>query len=46
MPLIATCTLARNRLLAGKEWKDVQDYADAKTVVISEIIARPCVDRK
>lgn len=28
------------RELAGKEWKYVQDYADAKTAVVEEIIAR------
>ncbi len=26
--------------LAGKEWKDVQEYADAKTALIEEILAR------
>jgi GrpB-like predicted nucleotidyltransferase (UPF0157 family) len=26
--------------LAQKEWKTVQDYADAKTVIVGEIIAR------
>lgn len=26
--------------LARKEWKDVQDYADAKTAVVEEIITR------
>jgi GrpB-like predicted nucleotidyltransferase (UPF0157 family) len=32
---------ARTKLaLAQKEWKHVQDYADAKTVVIEEILAR------
>jgi GrpB-like predicted nucleotidyltransferase (UPF0157 family) len=32
---------ARTKLaLAQKEWKHVQDYADAKTAVIEEIIAR------
>lgn len=32
---------ARTKLaLAQKEWDDVQNYADAKTVVIEEIIAR------
>ena len=32
---------ARAKLaLAQKEWEDVQNYADAKTVVIEEIIAR------
>ena len=32
---------ARTKLeLAGKEWKDVQSYADAKTGVIEEIIGR------
>ena len=28
------------RDLAEKEWADVQDYADAKTAVIEEILAR------
>jgi GrpB-like predicted nucleotidyltransferase (UPF0157 family) len=38
---------ARTKLaLAQQEWKDVQNYADAKTVVIEEIIARAFVDRK
>ena len=32
--------------LAQKEWKYVQNYADAKIVVIEEIIARARVDRK
>ena len=32
--------------LAQKEWKYVQNYADAKVVVIEEIIARARVDRK
>lgn len=32
---------ARTKLaLAQKEWKDVQSYADAKTVVIKEILSR------
>jgi len=31
---------------AQQEWKHVQNYADAKTVVIEEIIARACADRK
>ena len=30
--------------LAQKEWKDVDDYADAKTVVIEEILARAGVN--
>jgi GrpB-like predicted nucleotidyltransferase (UPF0157 family) len=38
---------ARNKLaLARKEWMYVQNYADAKTLVIEEIIARARVDRK
>ena len=38
---------ARTKLaLAGKEWKYVQNYADAKTAVIEEIIARARVDRR
>ena len=38
---------ARTKLaLAQKEWKYVQNYADAKTAVIEEIIARAPVDRK
>jgi GrpB-like predicted nucleotidyltransferase (UPF0157 family) len=38
---------ARTKLaLAHQEWKYVQNYADAKTVVIEEIIARARVDRK
>jgi GrpB-like predicted nucleotidyltransferase (UPF0157 family) len=38
---------ARTKLaLAQKEWKYVQNYADAKVVVIEEIIARARVDRK
>ena len=32
--------------LAQKEWKYVQNYADAKAVVIEEIIARARADRK
>ena len=32
--------------LAQKEWKYVQNYADAKTVVIEEIIARVRSDPK
>ena len=32
--------------LAQKEWKYVQNYADAKTAVIEEIIARAGPDRK
>ena len=28
------------RELAGREWKYVQNYADAKTAVVEEIIAR------
>jgi GrpB-like predicted nucleotidyltransferase (UPF0157 family) len=32
---------ARTKLaLAQQEWKDVQSYADAKTVVIEEILSR------
>lgn len=38
---------ARTKLaLAQKEWNYVQNYADAKTVVIEEIIARARVARK
>jgi len=38
---------ARTKLaLAETEWKYVQNYADAKTVVIERIIARATVDRK
>ena len=38
---------ARTKLaLAQQEWKYVQNYADAKTVVIEEIIARAGVYRK
>jgi HAD superfamily hydrolase (TIGR01549 family) len=38
---------ARTKLsLAQKEWTYVQNYADAKTVVIEEIIARARADRK
>jgi GrpB-like predicted nucleotidyltransferase (UPF0157 family) len=32
--------------LAEKQWKYVQNYADAKTAVIEEIIRRACPDRK
>jgi GrpB-like predicted nucleotidyltransferase (UPF0157 family) len=32
--------------LAEKEWSYVQNYADAKTAVIEEIIRRACPDRK
>jgi GrpB-like predicted nucleotidyltransferase (UPF0157 family) len=32
--------------LSQKEWTYVQNYADAKTAVIEEIIARVPVDRK
>jgi GrpB-like predicted nucleotidyltransferase (UPF0157 family) len=36
---------ARTKLaLAQQEWKYVQNYADAKTVVIEEIIARARVE--
>ena len=32
---------ARTKLdLAGREWKSVQDYADAKTAVVAEIMGR------
>ena len=38
---------ARTKLaLAQEEWKYVQNYADAKTAVIEEIIARARVDRQ
>jgi GrpB-like predicted nucleotidyltransferase (UPF0157 family) len=38
---------ARTKLaLAQKEWNYIQNYADAKTVVIEEIIARARVGRK
>jgi GrpB-like predicted nucleotidyltransferase (UPF0157 family) len=38
---------ARTKLaLAKQEWKYVQNYVDAKTVVIEEIIVRALVDRK
>jgi GrpB-like predicted nucleotidyltransferase (UPF0157 family) len=38
---------ARTKLaLAQKEWTHVQNYADAKTAVIQEIIARACGDSK
>ena len=38
---------ARTKLaLAQKEWKSVQDYADAKTNIIEEIIARAYASRK
>ncbi|HUS06014.1 MAG TPA: GrpB family protein [Bryobacteraceae bacterium] len=38
---------ARTKLaLAQKEWKSVQNYADAKTVIIEEIIARVRINRK
>jgi GrpB-like predicted nucleotidyltransferase (UPF0157 family) len=33
-------------LLAQKEWKFVQSYADAKTAVIEEILGRASLDRK
>lgn len=33
------------RTLAGKEWKYVQNYADAKTAVVDEIMARAGLDR-
>ena len=32
------------RGLAEKEWADVQDYADAKTAVIEEILARTALE--
>src|SRR5579863_6798109 len=39
MPEIAICT--RTKLdLAQQEWEDIQNYADAKTAVIEEILAR------
>jgi GrpB-like predicted nucleotidyltransferase (UPF0157 family) len=31
--------------LAGREWKHVQHYADAKTTIVAEIIARAAADR-
>jgi GrpB-like predicted nucleotidyltransferase (UPF0157 family) len=31
---------AEKRMLAQREWKYVQNYADAKTAVIDQIIAR------
>jgi GrpB-like predicted nucleotidyltransferase (UPF0157 family) len=34
------------RALAEKEWKYAQNYADAKTIVIEEIIARARFARK
>ncbi len=38
---------ARTKLaLAQKDWEYVQNYADAKTVVIDEILARARVVRK
>jgi GrpB-like predicted nucleotidyltransferase (UPF0157 family) len=38
---------ARTKLaLAQKEWEYVQNYADAKTVLIEEIIARASVDQR
>jgi len=38
---------ARTKLaLAQKEWKYVQNYADAKTAVIEEIMERASLDRK
>jgi len=38
---------ARTKLaLAQRDWKCVQNYADAKAVVIEEIIARARIDRK
>jgi GrpB-like predicted nucleotidyltransferase (UPF0157 family) len=37
---------ARAKLsLAQREWKDVQSYADAKTVVIEEILSRARLKR-
>ena len=32
--------------LARQEWKHVQNYADAKTAVIKEIMARACADQR
>ena len=32
------------RELSGKKWADVQDYADAKTAVIEEILARAALE--
>jgi len=38
---------ARTKLaLAGKEWKYVQNYADAKSAVVEEILARALAARK
>jgi GrpB-like predicted nucleotidyltransferase (UPF0157 family) len=38
---------ARTKLaLARREWKDVQDYADAKSAVVDDIVARGCKDGK
>jgi len=34
----------RKRELAGQEWKYVQNYADAKTAVVEEILARAAAD--
>jgi GrpB-like predicted nucleotidyltransferase (UPF0157 family) len=33
-------------ILAGKKWKYVQNYADAKTAVVEEILARACAAQK
>jgi GrpB-like predicted nucleotidyltransferase (UPF0157 family) len=30
----------RKRDLAQKDWRDIQDYADAKTAVVNEIMSR------
>jgi GrpB-like predicted nucleotidyltransferase (UPF0157 family) len=34
------------RDLARKEWKYVQNYADAKTAIVAQIMARACGERK
>ena len=40
--LYESCKLA----LAAREWRSVDEYANAKTAVIEEILARACLDRK
>jgi GrpB-like predicted nucleotidyltransferase (UPF0157 family) len=32
--------------LSQKEWTEIQNYAEAKTAVVEEIIARACANRK
>jgi len=37
---------ARKRSLTEREWKYTQNYADAKTAVVEEILARALANRR